>query len=268
MKMKRLLPLLLTAAVIATGCTSDEISSDIVTKESDTSEVVIDTVETNEAMAPAAGPATEEAAHTTEAPSTEEVTAEPSAPEEDKTVFEAGTWTLYEITAIDERIPIGYCFMNDDGMSGENLLFEDGTGYRFEYEIGINEIRVTVDGENVTVPIAGGDPSYVMLDIPDCGRVDMVYFSDATKADIPEFYSNEQLGLMAQEYYAILNDHTPSCIGTSTNADGTVTIHLFDSFEDHNATSAWYTVDRWSTVGTDDIMGDEVNFLHTLLQSE
>ena len=263
MKMKKLLPMLLAAAVFATGCASDEISSDIVTEDTDTTEVVIDTIETDEASAPAAAvPATEDAAPTEEAAVTEE------SIDEKKTVFPAGTWMLYEITPLDEVIPIGYCFTNADGVSGENLLFEDGDGYQFEYEIGINEIFVTVDGQNVTIPVVGGDLSYTMLDIPDLGRVDMVYLSEITRADIPEFYSNTELGEMAQQYYTILTGYTPSCIGTRSNADGTVTIHLYDNMGDHNSTSAWYTVDRWSTVGTDDIMGDEVNFLHTLLQNE
>ncbi len=266
MKMKKLLSLMLVSAALATGCASVEVSSDADTDEADVQTIVIDTIETDESDAPAAAPVpvTEEAV-TTEYADTEESA---SASQAEKTVFPAGTWMLYEVTALDELIPIGYCFTNDDGRSGENWLFEDGSSYQFEYEISINEIRVAVDGQDVIVPVAGGDLSYVMLDIPDCGRVDMVYFSDGTRADVPEFYSNEQLGLMAQQYYTILNEYTPSCVGTQNNADGTVTIHLYDSFEDHNSTSAWYTVDRWSTVGTDDILGEEINLLHVLMHEE
>ena len=265
MKMNRLLPLLLAVSVLGTGCSSDELSSagsDTAKESSDT--VVIDTIETDENSAPAAAPApaTEEAE--TAAP-TIEATQETQV--EDKTVFPAGTWVLYEVQDSD-LIHIGYCFTNDDGVSGNNLMFEDGEGYYFEYEIGTNEIFVTVDGQNVTVPVVGGDLSYVRLDIPDCGRVEMVYFSEGTQEDIPEFYSNEELGLMAQQYYTVLNDYTPQCVGTQTNLDGTVTIQLYDSFEDHNSTSAWYTVDRWSTVGWDDITGEEINFLDTLLDEE
>ena len=267
MKMKRLLPLLLAAALLNTGCSSDEVSESVAGNEENTDTVVIDTIETDENSAPAAAPApvTEEA-DTAEAEVTEEtVTAEA---DEDKTVFPAGIWMLYEITVVDERIPVGYCFTNDDGLSGENWLFEDASGYQFEYEIGINEIFVTVDGQNVTVPVVGGDLSYTMLDIPDCGRVDMVYFSEGGKADIPEFYSNEELGELALQYYTTLYDYTPGCVGTQSNEDGTVTIQLYDSLEDHNSTSAWYRVDRWSTEGWDDITGEEINFLAALLDAE
>ncbi len=266
MKMKRLLPLLLAAALLNTGCSSDEVSESVAGDEEYTETVVIDTIETDENSAPAAAPATEEAATEENTVPTQE--AETAEAEEDKLVFPAGIWMLYEITVIDERIPIGYCFTSDDGLSGENWLFEDGSGYQFEYEIGINEIFVTVDGQNVTVPIVGGDLSYTMLDIPDCGRVDMVYFSEGGKADIPEFYSNEELGELALQYYTALYDYTPGCVGTQSNDDGTVSIQLYDSLEDHNSTSAWYRVDRWSTEGWDDISGEEINFLAALLDAE
>ena len=267
MKMKRLLPLLLAAAMLNTGCSSDEVSQSVVSDAESTESIVIDTIETNEASAPAAAPApvTEEAA--TEEVTAPAVEAETAETEEDKTVFPAGTWVLYEVQDSD-LIHIGYCFTNDDGVSGNTLMFEDGKGDSFEYEIGINEIFVTVDGQNVTVPVVGGDLSYVRLDVPEWGRVEMVYFSEGTQEDIPEFYSNEELGLMAQQYYTALHNYTPQCVGTETNLDGTVTIQLYDSFEDHNSTSAWYTVDRWSTEGRDYITGEEINFLHTLLNAE
>ncbi len=265
MKMKRLLPLLLAAALLNTGCSSDEMSQGVVSDEESNVSVVIETIETDEASAPAAAPATDDAASEEVTDPTQET--EAAETEEDKLVFPAGTWILYEVQDSD-LIHIGYCFTNDDGVSGNTLMFEDGEGYSFEYEIGINEIFVTVDGQNVTVPIVGGDISYTMLDIPDCGRVDMVYFSEATQADIPEFYSNEELGLMAQQYYTVLHNYTPQCVGTETNLDGTVTIQLYDSFEDHNSTCAWYTVDRWSTEGRDYITDEEINFLHTLLNAE
>lgn len=263
MKMNRLLPLLLAASVLATGCSSDDVSSAVSDTAKESAEtVVIDTTETDDSSAPAAATATEEAE--TAAP-TAEATEEAQA--EDKPVFPAGTWMLYEVYE-EELIPIGYCFTNDDGVSGNNLLFEDGEGYSFEYEIGTNEILVTVDGEETIVPIAGGDLTYVMLDIPDCGRVDMVYFSDIAQADIPEFYSNIELCGLAQQYYAALNDYTPLGVDTQTNADGTVSIHLYDNMDTHIATLARYKVDRWSTEGWDDITGEEINFLHTLLNAE
>ena len=264
MKMKKLLPLLLAAALLNTGCSSDEVSSAAsdVTEEGAGS-VVIDTIETADAPATAEAPAIDEAPATTEASAADTIEAAVTETTETKTVFEAGTWMLYEVQD-EESIPVGYCFMSEDGMSGNNILFEDGEGYSFEYEIGINEINVTVDGTETIVPIVGGDPAYVMLDIPDCGRVDMVYLSDITQADIPEFYSNEELGLMAQEYYTILNGSTPQGIGTESTADNMVLIHLYDNMEDHIATCAWYKVDRWSTAGTDEIMLNEINLLDTL----
>lgn len=237
MKMKKMLPLLL-AAVIATGCTSDGVTSVPQTDTRDTT-----------------------ANNTTSAD-----TQENTLPDEDRTVLLTGTWELYSVSEDDTRIQIGYGFTGDDGMSGEIVLFEDKTTFQFGYMIGINEIDVSIGSEMYTFPIAGGDQSFLMLDIPDIGRIDMAYMSDVTREDIPEFYSNEELGQMAQQYYTALYDYTPSCVGTRMNPDNTVTIQLYDNMGDHNSTSAWYTVDRWSTEGTDDISGDAVNFLHVLIQ--
>lgn len=45
------------------------------------------------------------------------------------------------------------------------------------------------------------------------------------------------------------------------NGDGTVTIHFYDSFETHNATWAWYTIDKQTGMGTNDVTFEKINFI-------
>lgn len=269
MKTKRLLPLLLAATLLAAGCTSNETSDpadNSSSAETSGAAAVTDAVDTIETAEPADAATIENTAPTaeaatTEVPATEEAaqTAE-SGISDEKTVFEAGTWLLYDVYT-DESIPTGYCFMNEDGVSGSALLYQDKTNVSFEYEIGVNEVNVTIDGESFTVAIVGGDPAYAMFE-SDFGRSDMIYLSEATEADMPEFYSDVELYEMAQEYYTAKTGTEPSGAASWTNQDGTVSIEL--DVEDEIV--AAYTVDRWSTVGTDDITGEEINFLDLLLQ--
>lgn len=75
-----------------------------------------------------------------------------------------------------------------------------------------------------------------------------------------EGYNDEELIQMALDFYSANNDgYVPSLNGIQDNGDGTVTIQLYDNLGDHNSTSAWYTVDRKTAEGTDDIMGDKID---------
>lgn len=64
-------------------------------------------------------------------------------------------------------------------------------------------------------------------------------------------YTTEQLEKMALDYYEKQTGYRPSQVASQVNDDGTISIQLYDNMGDHNSTSAWYTVDAKTAVGTD-----------------
>ena len=73
------------------------------------------------------------------------------------------------------------------------------------------------------------------------------------------FYTNQELQYIALAYYGAQTGYYPPHSGVQSNDDGTASIQLYDIMEDHNSTSAWYTIDRVTLTGTDDISGDTVD---------
>ena len=72
-----------------------------------------------------------------------------------------------------------------------------------------------------------------------------------TAANTKEAYTAAELEKMALDYYEAHTGYRPSLSASQVNDDGTVTIQLYDNMGDHNSTSAWYTVDPKTAVGTD-----------------
>ena len=74
-------------------------------------------------------------------------------------------------------------------------------------------------------------------------------------------FTAEELGVLAQQYYFVVNGFFPPEADVEDNGDGTFTIHLYETVDldgmTHTATSAWYTVDDMS-FGTDDISGQSI----------
>lgn len=66
-----------------------------------------------------------------------------------------------------------------------------------------------------------------------------------------EVYTTKELEKMALDYYEKQTGYRPSYVASDVNQDGTVSIQLYDNMGDHNSTSAWYTVDPKTAVGTD-----------------
>ncbi len=73
-----------------------------------------------------------------------------------------------------------------------------------------------------------------------------------------EVYTTKELEKMALDYYEKQTGYRPSHVASDVNQDGTVSIQLYDNMGDHNSTSAWYTVDPKTAVGTD-ILGDKID---------
>ena len=64
-------------------------------------------------------------------------------------------------------------------------------------------------------------------------------------------YTAKELEKMALDYYESQTGYRPTLSGSQVNDDGTILIQLYDNMGDHNSTSAWYTVDPKTGVGTD-----------------
>lgn len=183
----------------------------------------------------------------------EESTPEESIPEEKK-LFVAGLWS-----ATLNDIPIGYYTMYPEG-GGATTEFDMGIGVAFEYEIGENEVTFFYGAPDAPThyTVQGGDLSAVDLLSETGDTLILRHISDDTEIS---FNTNEDLAKFASGYYCTVHGEIPPCATAVTNPDGTVTIQLYEDMTDHRATWAWYTVDRNTGEGTDDIEGDAIDII-------
>lgn len=235
---------ILTAAAVITGCqTQDNApSSDGAESTASESTSAASTAATAEAEKPVVVVTAEPAVPT----------AEVSAPEaEAVTSIKPGTW----------RGTDSYFFFYEDGKGGSTLDFEYGMGLGFEYDLTQDGHLIfhmgSVDSDLSTSYVLDGDTLYLTKD--DDGSTDtLVYVSESPDL---KFYTNQELANIAQYYYMANNDgYVPEASGIQTNDDGTVTIQLYDQLEDHNSTAAWYTIDRVTLIGTDEIAQTQIDF--------
>ncbi len=244
--MKKIFPLLIAAALLCTGCRSSDTSGS--SEESTTSEPKVQT-NASEVLSPAEGDEIP-----VDSGADEEM---PESEDEDKR-FLTGTYLLK-----DGDVHIGYMF----ALEAEEplaMFYTFDAGYETEVTYNIAENRIEFNGENdsVIVDVTAGDLSVFGIKTADGSEFDLTHFSDAMPDEIlGSFYSNPQLCEIALDYYEKNNDCRPTSCDAENNADGTVTLHLYDNMDDHIATLAWYTVDRTSCVGTDEIMLTDINLL-------
>ena len=71
------------------------------------------------------------------------------------------------------------------------------------------------------------------------------------------FYSNLELCEMALDYYEKQNHYRPGQAAADILENGSIQIQLYDNLGDHNSTSEWYTVDRFTGQGVD-LLGNPV----------
>lgn len=93
----------------------------------------------------------------------------------------------------------------------------------------------------------------------DDGQTDTLVYICEGDDNTFRFYTDEELQQIALNYYQALTGYAPQYSGVKSNNDGTATIQLFDQVDDHNSTSAWYTIDRVTLKGTDDMLNEEVD---------
>ena len=91
----------------------------------------------------------------------------------------------------------------------------------------------------------------------------MVFISEGTLDEF-HFYSNDELTRMSMAHFARSGNTPTSLAAAMTNEDNTVTVQLYDNLGDHNSTSAWYILDRFTAKGTNLMSGEEIDLLEHL----
>ncbi|MBR0485466.1 MAG: hypothetical protein IJJ69_11960 [Oscillospiraceae bacterium] len=185
-------------------------------------------------------------------------TAEPTAPAPEEIIsqkFEPGIW--WSISSEGERY---FCFYTANH-AGSFQDQESGLGMAFSYD--------TTDDENILIFHIGDAESSerVQASFPDSNTAVLTWENGSTETlsyqglgnfDTFHFYSNLELCEMALDYYEAKYAYRPADASAEIQADGKISIQLYDNMEDHISTSAWYTVDRFTAQGTD-IMGNTIN---------
>lgn len=249
--MKKML-ILLSAVLLCAGCQSKQNEtasqpSDTSSAESSVTSAVTSSV-TSAATAETLPEDTGEATQTSTV--TAEPTAEPTAESQTEYLFLPGVW----------RGEDSYFFFHEDG-SGQLLNFEYGIGVGFQME--------PFAGDSLTFHMGAADDNTVfgVSDVTgesvtlttDDGTTDTLVYVVGSDPETFTFYSNEEARTLALSFYQAQTGYAPQYAGVQNNADGTLTIQLYDEVDGHNSTSAWYTVDRVTLVGTDDMTGDTVD---------
>lgn len=165
-----------------------------------------------------------------------------------------GTWSAYT-----DGLHTSYYFFYDGEQGGSNLYVDMGMGLGFMYDLNGNDAVFHMGGpdDNSPASLEQPDANTLIINWSDGRQETLRYLSSAT-ADEFVFYSNEELCDMALNYYEAASGYRPSLSEAIVNSDDTVTIQLYDNMGDHNATAAWYTVDRTTGAGTDDITGEAI----------
>lgn len=153
-----------------------------------------------------------------------------------------------------------YFVFYPDGSGRCTMSFENGTGVAFRYEQnadGSTTFHMGAEDNSInalTTSNSDGTLSIVWED----GREEVFYPVNWNVEEFT-FYTNEELQYIALAYYQANYGYTPHYSGIQTDPDGTATIQLYDQVDDHNSTAAWYTVDRVTLKGTDNISGEDID---------
>lgn len=241
---------LIAAVVLCTGCQSREANSDGAAASTAATESTTTSATPESTAAESAEAAAEQS--TADAAGTAE-TAEPVSAEVSEYLFKQGVW----------RGSTEYYFFGEEG-SGQYLAFDTGIGLAFRVEPysekdGTVTFHIAEEENNTVFTVTDISEESVTM-IAEDGTSDTLVYVGEGDASTFVFYTNDQVGQIALQYYTAQTGYTPSLYGTQSNTDGTVTVQLYDQAEDgHNSTAAWYTVDRVTLTGTDDTTGEEVD---------
>ena len=134
-----------------------------------------------------------------------------------------------------------------------------------QLEIADNQIKITYEsstsgsGGSISVSIDGKATlsPYVSADGSSCNPTESSNSSSSGAVG----YSDDELCRMAGDYYERHNDGRPQCVDIDSVDGDLVTLHLYNMYDDHTATFAWYQVNRNTASGTDTLTGDEIDLL-------
>lgn len=147
-----------------------------------------------------------------------------------------------------------------DGKGGCTMSFENGTGVGFEYEQNADGSTTFHMGavDCLVNSVCTSNPDGTLSVEWEDGRQE-TFVPVSAGGDDFSFFTNEELEYVALAYYGAQTGYYPQFAGVKSNDDGTASIQLYDLVEDHNSTSAWYTIDRVTLAGTDDLTGEAVD---------
>lgn len=183
-----------------------------------------------------------------------EQTPEPEVtPEAEETGFRTGVWA-----ADDGEELTRYFIFDTEKMEGTEIDAELGKRIDFTCDASEDRISFNYGGDSdVTAEMEAKEDGTIVLRWAYGTEETLTYVTDAI--NMFRFYSTREIGMMALDYYELHNDYRPAYASWVSNPDGTVSVQLYDVVDDHNSTSAWYTVDRFTGIGKDDMTGEEVN---------
>lgn len=158
-----------------------------------------------------------------------------------------------------------YYYFNSEEQNGSYRSLDYGLGMDFNYEGSGDELVFLMgddaEAQSAVIEHAEGD-SFTLLwenNLPET----LEFISEGTLEDF-HFYSNDALTRLATAHYVRSGNEPTSLAASITNEDNTVTVQLYDNLGDHNSTSAWYILDRFTATGTDLMNGMEIDLLEHL----
>ena len=170
------------------------------------------------------------------------------------------------------RTDVGYSnyyYFNSEEQNGRYASLDYGLGMSFNYEGAGDELVFLMgdDAEAHTARIEHAEGDRFTL-LWENNLSEHMEFVCEGSLDEFRFYSNDELIRMSAAYFARKGEAVPSMSAAITNADNTVTVQLYDNLGDHNSTSAWYVLDRFTATGTDLFTGMEIDLRAPIVPNE
>ncbi len=148
-----------------------------------------------------------------------------------------------------------FCFT--DGADGSFYLQENGAATAFTLTMdGSERIMFHMGEKTMSADLFWMDDTNVMLLWEDGVSETLTKIGDDPAGF--KFYSSEALCNKALDVYAQKNGTRPARADAVLNADDTISVKLYDEVDGHSATCDWYTVNRYTGLGTN-MLGDPVD---------
>ncbi len=211
----------------------------------------------SETTAPAAPAATASTVPSTEAAAAG-TTVPGSEPADSVTVFGVSTF-LGKSTDGTERY-----FLFNTPLGGSCIAQQDGASVALTYVPQDNNmILFNMGGTVCNAEMSRIDANTIIL-LWDNGVTETLTKMPNNPNEPFVFYSTDDLCQRALAYYEQKTGYRPSQVSAMLQVDGTVAIQLYDNLIDHNTTSDWYTIDRYTGIGTN-VIGEKIDLSQVVL---